>query len=297
LAKDDKPRLCGGTFFVLVLQALKPRKSARAHFEGDRDGMSDPEVLIGLINVINPDYESPKLDRIKTKANDFKACKLSKGEYLPFGDTQEIEMFDERVKTDYQSALDSMTEFVKSFIDKGEKIQKSVHLVKALIDLIQQDDSIRPDEFFYVLENGEQIKKAALGSLKKVCLPAFLLGIWHYVVVNRKDNRVGTSTYNKWCPKNGGGPRKYCGDMGKRIKVKIEIYMPDIKYEETTNTKGDDGWAGTDDSNCQQKKSESNQQIIQNALFIQQNGNNNNVIPNYGTMKFTIGENNEVADE
>jgi hypothetical protein len=46
---DVNPRLCGGTFFVLVLQALKQRVKARQHYNGERDGLSDPEVLIGLI--------------------------------------------------------------------------------------------------------------------------------------------------------------------------------------------------------------------------------------------------------
>ena len=41
---DEKPRLCGGTFFVLVLQALKQRVKSRQHYKGERDGLSDPEV-------------------------------------------------------------------------------------------------------------------------------------------------------------------------------------------------------------------------------------------------------------
>ena len=51
----DYPRLCGGTFFTLVLQDLRQRMKAREHYKGDRDGLTDPEVLMGLIKVINPD--------------------------------------------------------------------------------------------------------------------------------------------------------------------------------------------------------------------------------------------------
>ncbi len=32
---------------------------AREHYSGDSDGLSDPEVLVGLIKVINPDYTDP----------------------------------------------------------------------------------------------------------------------------------------------------------------------------------------------------------------------------------------------
>ena len=83
----EYPRLCGGTFFILVLQALKQRMKAREHYKGESDGLKDPNVLIGLIKVINPDYQEPVKDALKGKTNDFKSCKLSTGEYLPFGNT------------------------------------------------------------------------------------------------------------------------------------------------------------------------------------------------------------------
>jgi hypothetical protein len=113
-----------------------------------------------------------------------------------------------------------MTEFAAMFLETGTAVQKDVRLVKALIDLIEQDDSIQPNEEFYIEENGGKIKKTALGGLNDVCLPAFLLGVWHYVVVNRKDNSVGKATYDDWCPENGGAPRTYSGNMGKRSRQK-----------------------------------------------------------------------------
>ena len=85
MTKGDNPRLCGGTFFVLVLQALKQRVKARQHYKGERDGLSDPEVLIGLIKVINPDYQEPKEGALKGKTNDFKSCKTSTGQYVGSG--------------------------------------------------------------------------------------------------------------------------------------------------------------------------------------------------------------------
>jgi len=286
---DGNPKLCGGTFFVLLLQALKNRKGAREHYKGDRDGLSDPEVLIGLIKVINPDYEPPRLERIKTKTNDFKACKLSKGEYLPFGNTPEIEVFDERVRTDYRSALMSMTDFVNEFLDLGESVQKDIRLVKALIELVQLDGSIAPEEGFFISEDGEQIKKAALGGLKRVCYPAFLLGIWHYVVVNRKDNSVGRATYDEWCPENGGGPRSYSGRMGKDITAEIRPYMPEFKGTEQADKAEPNDETNDEEQTKNEQAAGFSQQVINNPLFIQQNGDNNTILPNYGTVNLTIG--------
>jgi len=114
---------------VLVLQALRQRVKARQHYKGERDGLSDPEVLIGLIKVINPDYQEPKEGALKGKTNDFKSCKTSTGQYLPFGDKPEVEAFDERVRTDYQAALGAMTEFAAMFLETGTAVQKDVRLV------------------------------------------------------------------------------------------------------------------------------------------------------------------------
>jgi hypothetical protein len=61
---------------------------------------------------------------------------------LPFGDTPEIDTFDEHVRNAYQDALGAMTEFVARFLEVGTVVKKDERLVKALIDLIQQDDSI-----------------------------------------------------------------------------------------------------------------------------------------------------------
>lgn len=224
MTNNDYPRLCGGTFFILVLQALRQRMKAREHYKGETDGLKDPNVLVGLIKVINPDYQEPFGDALKGKTNDFKSCKTSTGQYLPFGNTVEVEEFDSRVQMAYASALAQMDNFVGQFLETGTAVKKDERLVKALIDLIQQDESIGAEEELYILETGEKIKKAALGDLTAVCLPAFLLGVWHYVVVYRKDNKVGQETYNRWCPPNGGGPRTYSGDMGKALIQEISIF-------------------------------------------------------------------------
>lgn len=221
MANDDYPRLCGGTFFALILQALKQRAKARQHFQGDRDGLSEPDVLVGLIKVINPDYREPREGTLRVKTNDFKSCKISEGMYLPFGDAEQVDAFDLRVRRAYQVALNGMTMFTEQFLEHSINVQKDVKLVKALIDLIQQDASIDADEEFYIEEHGKPIKKADFSDLDDVCFPAFLLGVWHYVVVYRKDNTIGRNTYDLWCPGNGGAQRKYIGDMGKRITKDI----------------------------------------------------------------------------
>ena len=155
---NEYPRLCGGTFFTLVLQALRQRMKAREHYSGDSDGLSDPEVLVGLIRVINPDYVDPGKGNLKGTANNYKACKTSSSTYLPFDDEQVISAFDTEVKTNYQPVLNRMIAFVNDFLDIGETVHKDVNLVRALVDLIQQDQTIKTDDEFYIGANGEKEK-------------------------------------------------------------------------------------------------------------------------------------------
>ena len=296
MTNNDYPRLCGGTFFILVLQALRQRMKAREHYKGESDGLKDPNVLVGLIKVINPDYQEPSGDALKGKTNDFKSCKTSTGQYLPFGDTIEVEEFDSRVQTSYASALGQMDNFVGQFLETGTAVKKDERLVKALIDLIQQDESIDAEEEFYILESGEKIKKAALGDLTTVCLPAFLLGVWHYVVVNRKDNQVGKDTYNQWCPLAGVGPRAYKGSMGKSITQEVSVYTntnvaDEVIIEDVEDGDPNDDIGSADDFSEQAQSTQGAYPVVNNnPLFIQQNGDGNVVMPNYGAITINFGK-------
>lgn len=147
---NEYPRLCGGTFFTLILQALRQRMNAREHYNGDSDGLSDPEVLVGLLRVINSKYEDPGKERLKTIANNYKRCETSTSTYLLFGDDQVINAFDKSVRIDYKTVLNRMIKFVRTFLDLGEPIHKDTSLVRALIDLVQKDQSIKEDDEFYI---------------------------------------------------------------------------------------------------------------------------------------------------
>lgn len=234
MTTNEYPCLCGGTFLTLVLQALRQRMNAREHYKGDSDGLSDPEVLVGLIKVINPAYTNPGKEKLRAIVNNYKRCETSTSTYFPFDDDQVVTAFDMTVKTDYQTSLNGMIKFVNDFLDVNKTIHKDINLVRALVDLIQQDQSIKASDEFYIEPNGEKKKKAALGDLKEVCLPSFLLGVWHYVVVNRKDNGIGKKTYDMWCPSAGRGQRKFTAHIGEGILDNLTIfYADDVEKSET----------------------------------------------------------------
>ncbi len=263
MSTNDSPRLCGGTFFTLVLQALRQRMSAREHYSGDSDGLSDAEVLVGLIKVIHPDYADPGKEKLKTIANNYKRCTASTSAYFPFDDDQIVSVFDRSVKTDYQTPLNGMIAFVNRFIDTSEGIHKDTHLVRALVDLILQDQSIEFSDEFYIGSDGGKKKKAALGGLTEVCLPSFLLGVWHYIVVHRKDNGIGKKTYDTWCPSTGGGQRKYTAHMGEGILDGLSTFMieqTDLIHTDIASDPTDDTAADTTGDN----ETTVNQQMVNN---------------------------------
>ena len=187
------PRLCGGTFFTLVLQGLKQRTKAREHYRGERDGLSDPEVLVGLIRVINPDYKAPELNIIKSKTNEYKSCSTSTGKYFPFGNTAEMSEFARRIQTNYSSALEAMTEFVYEFLEIDTASKRDMRLAAALIELVIDDDSIEPDEEFFVIEDGSKIKRPLLVTLMKcVCQLSF----WEFGIMQLLREKI-TKLENK----------------------------------------------------------------------------------------------------
>ena len=59
MAKKENLRLCGGTFFTLLLEARKQLLGANEHYAGKKDGLTEYETLIGLARVIRSDLATP----------------------------------------------------------------------------------------------------------------------------------------------------------------------------------------------------------------------------------------------
>lgn len=205
--------LCGGTFFVLLLKARKQRIAARRNAEGVRDGLSEQEVFEALIKIAFPNFVAPAGTSFKTYTSNYKACRLSSNEYLPFENTELVDNFDNLVQENYSEALARMSDFIKTYLadeDYGN------WLVKALLEVIESDTSIT-DELFYI-ENGSQpYDKKHLLSVEKVELPSFLLGVWHFIVKNRPDNKIGVETYELWHqrPENSRAKHEFISDVGR----------------------------------------------------------------------------------
>ena len=230
------PRLCGGTVFTLILEARQQRYGVREHFAGDSDGLSEMDTLIGSAQVMVPDLKRPvktREDTVQGNTTEFKICKTAGGKgYYPFSNRQSKKAFDDRVKGYYAEALKAMCDFVKNFIWVKGSDKQDVNLVKALLDLIERDDSINNSQVFYIMPDGKPVTKQRIDQIdgEDVCLESFLLGVWHYAIMRREGNTIGKATMNEWCPSKGGAPREYEGHMGENLSRNIRLtYLGDVE--------------------------------------------------------------------
>lgn len=279
MTKNENLRLCGGTFFTLLLEARKQLLGANEHYAGKKDGLTEYETLIGLARVIRSDLATPMPTEIKTiqgNASEYKKCKNAGGGYFPFGDKTAIRVFDERVKNEYANTLRKMCSFVESFIDAGGDIKKDELLVKALVELISLDNCIDESQSFYVKEDGTTMQKKDIVAMREISLQPFLLGIFHYAVCN-VDNTAGAETFDSWCPSTGGGKRAYAGDIGVNwpVDIKLSYTEEDDVADNKADKSPDDIIVEEVYEEPRQEEEKSKQQMVFNFNVT---GNNNSFI-------------------
>lgn len=233
MAHSTHPVLCGGTYFALVLEARAQRTSRRSRYEGEKDGLSQTDTLAGLGRVVYPEYDPPKNKRtFTTNVNAYKSC-TDDGGNLSFLFQEAATAFDERVRKDYPKALQAMCSFVDRFLEVGTSIKKEERLVNALLELIETDAGIDDNQEFFICSDGKGVTKSTLRLMSDFALQPLLLGVWHFVVVNRQDNKSGKNTFEAWCPPRGGAERKYEGNMGDGIIRKINVEVLTASTDES----------------------------------------------------------------
>ena len=188
------PVLCGGTFLTQILQSRKPTASRRQRTHGATDSFREPDVLFGLVKLVQPDYIRPAGDTFRTYTTNYKKCAEYTPDDLKFVNESVMSAFLARLATDYATELNKATAFVNQFIDISTTTQNHVLLVKRLIELIRDDTSIPVTTQFAVSKDGSLIEKSGLIAVTEVYLPAFLLSVWKFIVTERKDNSIGAET-------------------------------------------------------------------------------------------------------
>lgn len=195
--QDSADRLTPGTFFVLLQQALWPRTKARDSLAGKSDGLSNPNVLQGLIRIVQPDFIQPKAgDSFKQETSKLMNCHSDGGTtYLPVGGEHFARNFMHLMGNDLSGALERTKQFVDQFLDIDNK---ALYLARLLRTAVARDTTIACDCELVPLLGRESLTKDELLNASCVCLDALVLGLWSHVSCNVRHNTAGRATFERW---------------------------------------------------------------------------------------------------
>ena len=239
-------RLCAGTFFALFAEARTATGIRKDPLSGKRSGQTESDLFLALASIIFPDL--PKrtgkdTQTIRNSINKFKTCEKWGWPDARLGNPHTRTIFTEKLRNDYVAAVYSMDEIIQKFIDTETK--RDEWLCKALLVLIEQDDSIPSTQEFYAQPDGTPISKEKLCQQDSLYIAPFLLGVWHFCVCGRKDNACGHETYENWFPQNQSHGRRtfqatFVEESQKKIKVSHELppLFDDEKQQEQSQQNG-----------------------------------------------------------
>lgn len=186
-------RLCGGVFLTVLLKSKVGRIKGS---DGTKINLLEQEVFRRLVSIYQlSNFEPNDFENFKTYTSRYKTCKKDITFVIKATNSSYQKAFDGDVKSCQSKALQMMNGFVDECIDRN---LRNI-LVETLLYIIEKDDSIRPDSNFYVSADGKPTKKRELLSTDKIALAPFLLGIWHYIIMNRvNSNAQHKNDYPNW---------------------------------------------------------------------------------------------------
>lgn len=188
------PYLCGGTLFFLLVQVKKPRAKAREREKGTADGLKDPAMMESLIKAISGSDAYAYANSLKKNTSQFRECRIDGSMYIPFNDPATARGYDYDIMNSYDAVLLRMHRFAEDFLNPA----KAAWLVRVLLDVIDQDAGIGDDAHFCVQSDGTFLSKSDLLSTMHFELQPFLVGVVHYILMNRSDNISGQDTLDAW---------------------------------------------------------------------------------------------------
>lgn len=212
------PYLCGGVLFFLLTKAALPDGTARDHQAGLKDEHSEPILMQDLIYTFtgSNNYGAAK------DTSKYKDCLIEGSSNVPFHDIAKCTIYDNMVTENYDNALKRMDEFVDWHLDPEMKRW----LVKALLEIIENDSDILEGDVFFIMPDGSPITKNEIKEMTDFDLSAFLVGVLHFILGKRRGyNFVGTDTLDAIGKKKNRKPRIYTGNLGEAITRTINVFF------------------------------------------------------------------------
>ena len=232
MTPDNIPHLCGGLFFALLLEAKKPRRKAKNKLKGGTDGLNNPNVYAGLINVVLGEgfYGDSTLEKA---ASNYKNCKESKGSYVPFTEPATISAFHSAVTKKDPNILKRMSGFVEQYLNATKCCE---WLAPALIELMQKDENIDQAQLI-AINTTESRRIDELHLAECIQLQPFLISVLDLVMQYSPDAESGRSTFETLYSQSGKKNEwKYREDniLGKSLP---QINIISVPFSETVAAK------------------------------------------------------------
>ena len=220
MEESKTPYLCGGVLFFLLTQASLPDGTARDHKAGKKDEHSEPILMRDLIYAFtgSQNYGAQK------DTSKYKDCESEGSINIPFNDIAKCTSYDNIVRENYSVALSRMDEFVDWHFETNMK----GWLVKAILEIIENDTDIDESEQFFISEDGQPITKGEIRLKGNYDLSAFLVGTLHFIATKRREkNNLGVPTLEAIGEKKPRKPRRYTGNLGETITREIKVsFLP-----------------------------------------------------------------------
>ncbi len=294
---DNKKKyfFSGGLLFFLLTQATLPNGSSRDHRNGVKDDHSELILMTDFIYA----FTGSRAYGAKKDTSQYKDCESEGSCNTPFNEASAISAYDDTVRSRYSEALARMEEFVTWHINP----EKRFWLVKALLDIIENDDAVEENARFFISETGMSLTKAELENETDFCLPAFLVGMLHYTLTRRNGrNREGAPTLDAISEKKPRKPRVYTGCLGEGITRRVDVAFDAPQRPETAgvdNTASEeavepdvvitednaDSDAGSD---AGREQADPRITVIQQQINVIQNGGKNVNMTNNGVMTINL---------
>ncbi len=283
MSKPAIPYLCGGTFLTQLIRANAQKRTNTDYTNGLKESLTENETFRRLISIFHLGNFHSNGDSLKTYTSGYKRCTQNHATYPEFLDHDLRRNFDEDVKSDHSIALYMMSEFVSELTDD----KKGAILCRCLLDMLLQDPDIDDDITLYISK--QPVKYSKLKEIRSFDLPYFLLGIWHFIIMNRSEsNTKGAATYNEWYPRG----KDYMGTIGDGIDYNIEVLSSVIPKPETKSCQpgeASDSVDSSSESQTQQGAEYSNTQQTENPNTVTQYINNQTIVYQKGDHNTQIG--------
>ena len=216
-----------GTCFGILLTGKPYDSNEKLGWGDSSNSPKEPEIMKALLLAITGTACSPSNPQV-TK---FLKCENNGGNAIPLCRKEAAEAYDVMIKSAPKDTLDNMQRFTAEYI--AFDAAREENLIKAYLELIEEDTCDDSTEFF-VLGNGKSITKAELRCRDGFLLEAFLVGIFNFVMNERRKNSKGQELFMTLFEKVPGKDGwTYKGNLAQKIDRKISInrYDPDKDYQ------------------------------------------------------------------